>query len=104
MTVRMKSYHANSGGGLASIIAKDHPIPETSPREVLVRVQANSLNARELLVLKGTYPLPVEPDVVKPIIDRMFSFDNVLDAFRYYESGNAFEKIVISQHRKSGEA
>jgi hypothetical protein len=44
----MKSYHANSGGGLASIIAKDHPIPEPGPHEILVRVQANSLNAREL--------------------------------------------------------
>jgi NADPH:quinone reductase-like Zn-dependent oxidoreductase len=64
VTVRMKSYHANSGGGLASIIAKDHPIPEPGPHEILVRVQANSLNARELSVLKGTYPLPVKPDVV----------------------------------------
>src|SRR5262245_61516495 len=60
----MKSYHANSVGGLASLVAKDHPIPEPGPREVLVRVHANSLNARELSVLKGTYPLPVKPDVV----------------------------------------
>jgi NADPH:quinone reductase-like Zn-dependent oxidoreductase len=40
----------------------------------------------------------------KPIIDRVFSFDDVLDAFRYYEAGNAFGKVVISQHRKSGNA
>ena len=31
---------------------------------MLVRVRANSLNARELSVLAGTYPLPVKPDVV----------------------------------------
>src|SRR6516165_5655656 len=60
----MKSYHATSGGGLDSLIAKDHPVPEPGPHEVLVRIRANSLNARELLVLKGTYPLPVKPDVV----------------------------------------
>jgi NADPH:quinone reductase-like Zn-dependent oxidoreductase len=99
----MRGYHANSGGCLPH--NRERPSnSRTSPGEVLVRVQANSLNARELLVLKGTYPLPVEPDVVKPIIDRVFSFDDVLDAFRYDEAGNAFGKVVISQHRKSGNA
>ena len=29
-----------------------------------VRVRANSLNFRELSVLRGTYPLPIKPDVV----------------------------------------
>jgi NADPH:quinone reductase-like Zn-dependent oxidoreductase len=60
----MKSYHAESGGGLASLVAKDHPVPQPGPREVLMRVRANSLNAREFSVLAGTYPLPVKPDVV----------------------------------------
>jgi NADPH:quinone reductase-like Zn-dependent oxidoreductase len=60
----MQSYHAESGGGLASLVAKSHPVPEPGPREVLVRVRANSLNARELSVLAGTYPLPVKRDVV----------------------------------------
>jgi NADPH:quinone reductase-like Zn-dependent oxidoreductase len=60
----MKSYHANSGGGLASLVAKDHPVPQPGPREVLLRVRANSLNAREFSVLAGTYPLPVKADVV----------------------------------------
>jgi NADPH:quinone reductase-like Zn-dependent oxidoreductase len=31
---------------------------------VLIRVRANSLNARELSLLGGTYPLPVKPDVI----------------------------------------
>jgi NADPH:quinone reductase-like Zn-dependent oxidoreductase len=60
----MKSYHAESGGGLASLVARKHPVPEPGPHEVLVGVRANSLNARELSVLAGTYPLPVKPDVV----------------------------------------
>jgi NADPH:quinone reductase-like Zn-dependent oxidoreductase len=60
----MKSYHAESGGGLASLVARSHPVPQPGPREVLVRVRANSLNARELSVLAGTYPLAVKPDVV----------------------------------------
>jgi NADPH:quinone reductase-like Zn-dependent oxidoreductase len=60
----MKSYHATSGSGLASLVAKEHPIPRPGPHEVLVRMYANSLNARELSILRGTYPLPVKPDVV----------------------------------------
>jgi NADPH:quinone reductase-like Zn-dependent oxidoreductase len=60
----MKSYHATSGAGLAGLTLKDHPDPSPGPREVLVRVRANSLNYRELSVLRGTYPLPVKADVV----------------------------------------
>jgi NADPH:quinone reductase-like Zn-dependent oxidoreductase len=60
----MKSYHANKGAGLASLIVKEHDIPVPGPHEVLVRIRANSLNYRELMILRGTYPLPVKPDVV----------------------------------------
>jgi NADPH:quinone reductase-like Zn-dependent oxidoreductase len=60
----VKSYHGESGGGLASLVAKDHPVPQPGHREVLIRMRANSLNAREFSVLAGTYPLPVKPDVV----------------------------------------
>jgi NADPH:quinone reductase-like Zn-dependent oxidoreductase len=60
----MKSYHANSGSGIAGLTVKEHDEPKTGPREVLVRVRANSLNYRELMVLRGNYPLPVKPDVV----------------------------------------
>jgi NADPH:quinone reductase-like Zn-dependent oxidoreductase len=60
----MKSYHANSGAGLAGLTLREHDEPTPGPREVLIRVQANSLNFREISVLRGTYPLPVKPDVV----------------------------------------
>jgi NADPH:quinone reductase-like Zn-dependent oxidoreductase len=58
------SYHGESGGGLASLVAKQHPVPQPDRGEVLIRVRANSLNAREFSVLAGTYPLPVKSDVV----------------------------------------
>jgi len=60
----MKSYHANSGAGIAGLVVRQHHEPKPGPREVLVRVRANSLNFRELMVLRGNYPLPVKPDVV----------------------------------------
>jgi NADPH:quinone reductase-like Zn-dependent oxidoreductase len=60
----MKSYHANSGAGIAGLTLKEHDEPKPGPREILIRMRANSLNFRELLVLSGNYPLPVKPDVV----------------------------------------
>lgn len=32
---------------------------------------------------------------IRPVIDRVFGFDEVHEAFRYYESGAAFGKVVI---------
>src|SRR5262249_2805090 len=60
----MKSYHGSSGGGITSVVLKEHQKPEPGPGEVLVRVHANSLNAPARSVPRGTYPLPVKPDVV----------------------------------------
>ncbi len=60
----MKSYHAESGSGIKGINLKEHAIPKPGPYEVLINIQANSLNARELSVLEGKYPLPVKPDVI----------------------------------------
>jgi NADPH:quinone reductase-like Zn-dependent oxidoreductase len=60
----MKSYHANSGGGLQSLTLREHDVPKPGAREVLIRVRANSLNARELSVLRGQYPLPIKKDVI----------------------------------------
>jgi NADPH:quinone reductase-like Zn-dependent oxidoreductase len=60
----VKSWHAESSGGIEGLVCKEHEQPAPDAREVLVKVRANSLNARELSVLRGTHPLPVKPDVV----------------------------------------
>src|SRR5262249_52463749 len=36
-----------------------------------------------------------------PIIDRVFEFHDTVSAFRYYETGRAFGKIVLTQSRRS---
>ena len=64
----MKSYHVNKGAGLADLTMKEHDIPEPGSHQVLVRMQANSLNAREMMVMQGTYPWPIKPDVI-PVSD-----------------------------------
>jgi NADPH:quinone reductase-like Zn-dependent oxidoreductase len=60
----MKSYHLTYGGGIESLVLREHEIPKPGRGEVLVRVRATSLNARELMILRGDYPLPVKADVV----------------------------------------
>jgi len=71
----MKSYHANSGAGLAGLTLREHDEPKPGPREALIRMKANSLNFRELMVLRGNYPLPVT-----------FSNGNVLLSYKSMES------------------
>jgi NADPH:quinone reductase-like Zn-dependent oxidoreductase len=66
--VFMKSYHVNLGAGLSGLTLKDHTIPTPGSHEVLIQVKASSLNYREIMILKGFYPLPVKPDVV-PLCD-----------------------------------
>jgi NADPH:quinone reductase-like Zn-dependent oxidoreductase len=38
----------------------------------------------------------IEANRLKPVIDRVFSFDEAVDAFRYYQAGQFFGKIVIA--------
>jgi NADPH:quinone reductase-like Zn-dependent oxidoreductase len=60
----MKSWHADLGAGIEGIVLREHDLPRPGPHQILVRVRAVSLNARELVILRGYYPLPVKPDVV----------------------------------------
>jgi NADPH:quinone reductase-like Zn-dependent oxidoreductase len=60
----MRSFHLTYGGGLVSLCLRGHEVAKPGPGEVLVRDRATSLNARELMILRGDYPLPVKPDVI----------------------------------------
>lgn len=65
----MRSYHlSHSGAGLSGLAVREHATPEPGPGQALVAVRATSLSHRELMVLDGTYVLPVKPDVV-PVSD-----------------------------------
>ncbi|MER7209775.1 NAD(P)-dependent alcohol dehydrogenase [Streptosporangium sp. NPDC000239] len=66
MTIR--SYHLDSGAGLASLKVREHPDPVPGPGQVAVAVRATSLSFRELMILHGDYVLPVKPDVI-PLSD-----------------------------------
>ncbi|MFF7919771.1 NAD(P)-dependent alcohol dehydrogenase [Streptomyces mirabilis] len=54
-------------------------------RRVFVGSRAHFESMNRALTLHGT----------RPVVDRTFGFDEVREAFRYYESGVAFGKVVI---------
>jgi NADPH:quinone reductase-like Zn-dependent oxidoreductase len=62
------SYRANLGAGIDGLTRDERDVPQPGPTEVLVDVRACSLSFRELMILRGWYPLPVKPDVV-PVSD-----------------------------------
>ncbi|WP_436775150.1 zinc-dependent alcohol dehydrogenase family protein [Yinghuangia sp. YIM S09857] len=65
----MRSYHlSHTGAGLSGLGVREHEPPVPGRGQVLVAVRATSLSFRELMVLDGTYVLPVKPDVV-PVSD-----------------------------------
>ena len=57
-----------SRGDTLALELGDGPMPQPGPGEVLVRVEAASLNYRDLLVLRGQYPLAAHDGLV-PLSD-----------------------------------
>lgn len=51
----MQSYHIEKFGSIDGLVLQSHDDPKPGPDEVVVRMRANSLNYRDLNVLKGTY-------------------------------------------------
>ncbi|MFJ2391534.1 NAD(P)-dependent alcohol dehydrogenase [Streptomyces sp. NPDC087843] len=64
----MRTYHLETLGTIEGVVPRETARPEPGPREILVRVRAVSLNKRDLLIMKGTYPLKAVPDVI-PVSD-----------------------------------
>ncbi|MFB9691040.1 zinc-dependent alcohol dehydrogenase family protein [Amycolatopsis plumensis] len=60
----MKSFRLVPGQGLAGLTVESHDEPEPRRGQVMVRMHANSLGFRDLMVLANNYPLPIIPGVV----------------------------------------
>jgi NADPH:quinone reductase-like Zn-dependent oxidoreductase len=61
---QMKSYRANLGGGICGITQHHGEMPRPGSHDVLIRMRAASINARDSMILRGHYTLPVKPDCV----------------------------------------
>ncbi|WP_244661622.1 alcohol dehydrogenase catalytic domain-containing protein [Mesorhizobium huakuii] len=64
----MQRYRLEGFGGIEKLATREEAIPEPGAHQILVRVHAVSLNRRDAMILKGTYPLPPRAGIV-PLSD-----------------------------------
>ncbi|KAF7343344.1 NAD-P-binding protein [Mycena venus] len=60
----MREYRLNEFHGFDSLVLTEASTPTPGPSQVLVKVHAVSLQQRDLMVAKGTYPKPLQPGIV----------------------------------------
>ena len=65
----MRQYRIARQGSLDGLVAGVEEVPECGPRDLLVRVMANSLNYRDLAILLGHYGGPPVRERVVPLSD-----------------------------------
>src|SRR6202049_1134178 len=65
---KMRVYQLDRPGSLDGLVIGERDISLPVADEVLVRVRANSLNVRDLMIINGEYPMPVPPGRV-PLSD-----------------------------------
>jgi NADPH:quinone reductase-like Zn-dependent oxidoreductase len=92
-----RSFRATRMGGTVSLIGvlTGQPEKNPSPLEVMwkrITLRGIYVGSRRMLEeLCGA----VEVNRIQPVIDRVFDFDAVQEAYRYLKSGQHFGKIVI---------
>ena len=64
----MKAYEVGAQKGLESLRVVDRPAPTAGPGQAVVRIKANSLNYRDVMVLNGWYG-PARPETLIPLSD-----------------------------------
>ncbi|MFJ9365275.1 NAD(P)-dependent alcohol dehydrogenase [Nocardia sp. NPDC101769] len=63
-STRMRHYRLEPGRGLDGLTLQRREVPTPGRGQVLVRIRANALGFRDLLVMANNYPLPITPGVV----------------------------------------
>ncbi|MFD5823978.1 NAD(P)-dependent alcohol dehydrogenase [Lentzea sp. NPDC060358] len=86
----MRAYQVRAGGGLA---LTELPIPDPSAGEVLVKVRATSLNARDRLIVSGTYSVDARGRV--PLSDGAGVVEAVGDGVTRFRAG---DRVVGTFH------
>ncbi|WP_167501330.1 zinc-dependent alcohol dehydrogenase family protein [Streptomyces malaysiensis] len=81
----MRTFQVRAGGGL--ITSAERPVPSPSAGEVLVRVKASSLNARDLLIVTGRYSVDVPPGRI-PLSDGAGVVEAVGDGVSRFRVGD----------------
>ncbi|PGH29587.1 hypothetical protein GX50_07665 [[Emmonsia] crescens] len=59
-----KQWSLAGQNGFESLKFTEEPVPELDDNHVLVKIQGAALNARDLIIVHGVYPIPIRPNVV----------------------------------------
>jgi NADPH:quinone reductase-like Zn-dependent oxidoreductase len=89
------SYRSLANGGMIELIgflaASDNPPPVGLPRwGQMVRVNVGSREGFEDM------NRAIETQGIRPVIDKVFAFDQAIEAYEYATSGEQFGKVVIA--------
>jgi NADPH:quinone reductase-like Zn-dependent oxidoreductase len=60
----MKEAVVQTGKGIETLAVRNAPVPQPAAGEALVRLNAATLNFRDLIIAKGLFPLGKEPEVI----------------------------------------
>jgi NADPH:quinone reductase-like Zn-dependent oxidoreductase len=119
----VKAYRLHDFTGLDDLKLREEDTPHPQQGEVLVRVHAVSLNFRDIAMLRDRYPFDffalfgsgarirhisvgsredlqdvaraIAMARIKPMIDRVFDFEDAREAFAHLESGSHFGQVVV---------
>lgn len=90
--MQMRAFQVRAGGGLA--LTADRLVPAPSAGEVLVRVRATSLNARDRLIVSGRYSVDIQTGRV-PLSDGAGVVEAVGDGVSRFRVG---DRVVGTFH------
>jgi NADPH:quinone reductase-like Zn-dependent oxidoreductase len=83
----MRAYRLRAFGSLDGVVLGDEPKPAPGDGEVLVRVRASALNARDSIILSGGNPVPIRLGVV-PLSDAAGEIEAVGSGVRRFNVGD----------------
>ncbi|KAL1409735.1 hypothetical protein Q8F55_003732 [Vanrija albida] len=97
----MKQYNLAHRTGLDGVVLRnDAPEPKlTGPNDILIRIKALSLNARDIQVANGTYPAPHPiPENVVPVSDGCGVVEAVGPAVTLFKVGDRVAPVFPQGH------
>ena len=86
--LRMKAAFIDRYGNNDLVKVADIAVPALGPGDLLIKVRADGDQLGEIAKL-------VETGVVKPLVDKVFSLEQVREALAYSDSGRVTGKVVI---------
>ena len=83
----MRTYRLRAFGSPEGVVVGVEPKPTPGDGEVLIRIRASALNARDSIILSGYYPVPIQLGVV-PLSDAAGEIEAVGSGVKRFKVGD----------------